>query len=453
LNWHEASHLEELATRVVAMARELGASDSECTINEGSEFSATVRMGEVEQVKEAGSRGAGVRVLFGQCTGSSYTSDLTAEGLTAMVAQAVALARITTEDPFAGLPDPSDFGTIHHGLDLFYDDVQALDAAAKVEMARAAEKAALSLDPRVSNSEGGSFGSYLGASAFANSRGFTGSYRASNCSLSVVPVVKDGDAMERDYWYSTARSVSKLETPEEVGRKAAERALRRLNARSLSTRKAPVIFEPRVARSLLSHVFELLHGESIYRKASIWAGKLGEQVAAPDVTVVDDSTMPGLFGSTPFDDEGVASRRNVLIDRGVLKSYLLNTYTARKLGLRSTGSASRGLTGNAGIGHGNLYLESGALTPSDLMRRMGTGLFVTELMGHGFNAVTGDYSRGAAGLWIENGEIAFPVSKVTIAGNLKEMLNQVAAIGDDLEFRGSVAAPTVAIGEMTISGQ
>lgn len=451
--WHEAPHLEQIAERVVSLARQSGATDAECTISEGSEFSATVRMGEVEQVKEAGSRGAGVRVLFGQRTGSSYTSDLTADGLAAMVAQAVALAQITTEDPFAGLPDPADFGAIGHPLDLFHNDVEALDAAAKVELARAAEKAALSLDPRVSNSEGGSFGSYLGASAFANSRGFTGSYRASNCSLSVVPVVKDGDAMERDYWYSAARAAFKLETPEEVGRKAAERALRRLNARSLSTRKSPVIFEPRVARSLLSHVFELLHGESIYRRASIWAGKLGEQVAAPDVTVIDDSTMPGLFGSSPFDDEGVASRRNILIEKGVLKSYLLNTYTARKLGLRSTGSASRGLTGNAGIGHGNLYLEAGALSPEELLRRMGTGLFVTELMGHGFNAVTGDYSRGAAGLWIENGEIAFPVSKVTIAGNLKEMLNQVAAIGNDLEFRGSVAAPTVAIGEMTISGQ
>ncbi|MCC7235880.1 MAG: TldD/PmbA family protein [Bryobacterales bacterium] len=453
MNWHEGPHLERLAECVVALAREAGATDSECTISEGSEFSATVRMGEVEQVKEAGSRGAGVRVLFGQRTGSSYTSDLSGDGLRAMVSQAVGLARITTEDPFAGLPDAADFGTIDHGLDLYHGDVEALDAASKVEMARLAEKAALMLDPRVSNSEGGSFGSYLGASAFANSRGFLGSYRASNCSLSVVPVVKDGGAMERDYWYSTARSASGLEPPELVGRKAAERALRRLNARSLSTRKAPVIFEPRVARSLLSHVFELLHGDSIYRRASIWAGKLGEQVAGSEVTIIDDSTLPGLFGSTPFDDEGLASRRNVLIDRGVLKSYLLNTYTARKLGLRSTGSASRGLTGNAGIGHGNLYLASGALKPEELLRRMGTGLYVTELMGHGFNAVTGDYSRGAAGLWIENGEIAYPVSKVTIAGNLKEMLNQVAAIGDDLEFRGSVAAPTVAIGEMTISGQ
>jgi len=453
VNWHEGPHLERLAGRVVSLAREAGATDSECTISEGSEFSATVRMGEVEQVKEAGSRGAGVRVLFGQRTGSSYTSDLTDDGLRAMVSQAVNLARITTEDPFAGLPEAADFGAVSHALDLYHGDVEALDAASKVEMARLAEKAALTLDPRVSNSEGGSFGSYLGASAFANSRGFLGSYRASNCSLSVVPVVKDGDAMERDYWYSTARSAAGLEAPELIGRRAAERALRRLNARSLSTRKAPVIFEPRVARSLLSHVFELLHGESVYRRASIWAGKLGERVAGNEVTIIDDSTMPGLFGSSPFDDEGVTSRRNVLIDRGVLKSYLLNTYTARKLGLRSTGSASRGLTGNAGIGHGNLYLASGALKPEELLRRMGTGLFVTELMGHGFNAVTGDYSRGAAGLWIENGEIAYPVSKVTIAGNLKEMLNQVAAIGDDLEFRGSVAAPTVAIGEMTISGQ
>jgi PmbA protein len=452
VSWHDAPHLEELAAGVVKYALERGASGAECTVNEGNEFSATVRMGEVEQIKEAGSRGAGVRVLSGKRTGSSYTSDLTPEGLEAMVRQAVELARITTEDPYAGLPDPAELGVHKAPLDLYFEDVAASGAAARVEMARLAEKAALDFDPRVSNSEGGSFGAYTGASAFANSLGFSGSYRRSNCSLSVVPVVKDGDTMERDYWYSAARSVAKLEPPEYVGRKAAERALRRLNARAISTRKAPVIFEPRVARTLLGHIFELVHGESVYRKASLWAGKLGEKVAAGCVTVIDDSTLPGLFGSAPFDDEGAPSRRNVIIDKGVLTSYLLNSYTARKLGMKSTGSASRGLSGNAGIGHGNLFLESGSDAAQGILKRMGSGLLVTELMGHGFNGVTGDYSRGAAGLWVENGEIAYAVSKVTIAGSIRDMLARVAALGDDLEFRGSVAAPTIAIEEMTISG-
>ena len=452
MSWHDASHLEEIANDVVKAAMREGASGVECTVNEGNEFSATVRMGDVEQVKEAGSRGAGVRVLFGHRTGSSYTSDLTPGGLAAMVKQAVELAKITSEDPHAGLPDAAGLGMHDAPLDLYFDDVAASDAAARVEMARLAEKAALDTDPRVSNSEGGSFGAYTGASAFANSLGFSGSYRRSNCSLSAVPVVKDGETMERDYWYSAARSVARLESPEYVGRKAAERALKRLNARTITTRRAPVVFEPRVARTLLGHIFELVHGESIYRKASIWEGKLGERVASESVTIIDDSTLPGLFGSAPFDDEGMPSRRNVIIEKGVLKSYLLNSYTARKLGMKPTGSASRGLSGNAGIGHGNLFLESGTESAESILRKIGSGLLVTELMGHGFNGVTGDYSRGAAGLWIENGEIAYPVSKVTIAGSMEEMLRHVLALGDDLEFRGSVAAPTIAIGEMTISG-
>jgi PmbA protein len=259
--------------------------------------------------------------------------------------------------------------------------------------------------------------------------------------------------MERDYWYTVARSAAKLEAPGEVGRKAAQRALRRLHARKVPTQKVPIIFDQQTARSLLSEVFEAVSGDAVYRKASFLADQLGETVGSEKLTVIDDGTLPGLFGSSPFDDEGVPSRRTVVIEKGVLKSYLLNCYTARKLGLKTTGNASRGITGNAHCGHGNFYLEPGSQSPQELIASVKNGFFVTELIGSGVNIVTGDYSQGAFGLWIENGELAYPVSEVTIAGNLRQMLRGVEAVASDLEFRGSMASPTLLIGEMTVSGQ
>jgi PmbA protein len=444
--------LETIAGDVIRLAREAGASGAECSISQGEEFDAQVRKSEVETVKESGSRGVGVRVLFGRNTGSSYTSDMSPEGLRAMVSQAVDLAKITTEDPFAGLPNPAELGKLNTDLGLYSPETATFEAARKVELARTAEQAALSYDARITNSEGASFHSTMSRHAFANSLGFIGSYETTSCSLSVVPVAQNGERMERDYWYSVARGAGQLEAPDYIGRKAAERVIRRLGSRKIPTQKAPVIFEPRVARSLLGHIFEAINGDSIYRRASFLLDRLGEKVAADHITVVDDATIPGLFGSSPYDDEGVPSRRTVVIENGVLRNYLLNSYTARKLGLKTTGNASRGITGNASIGHGNLYLEKGALTVEQLFKQAGSGLYVTELMGFGVNAVTGDYSRGASGLWIENGELAYPVSEVTIAGNLKDMLLNIEGVADDLEFRGSVASPTLLVGGMTISG-
>jgi PmbA protein len=447
------NHLRELAQDLVERALRAGATDAECTIAEGDEFSASVRMREVESLKEAGSRAAGLRILRGRHTGSSYTSDLSPEGIDRLVKAAVELADITTEDPHAGLPEPDEFGSIAGDLALYSPDVEQLDTAFKIETAKRAEEAALSADPRIFNSEGASFDTRVGRHIFANSRGFSGEYRSSYCSLSTVPVAKEGDSMERDYWFTLARNFAGLEPAEQVGRTAARRALRRLHPTKVETQKVPVIFDQVAARSLLDNLFEAVHGMSIYRHESFLAGKLGEKVASERVTLIDDSTIPGLFGTSPFDDEGVPSRRTVVIDRGVLKSYLLNTYAARKLGMKTTGNASRGLAGNAGIGHGNFFLEKGVETPEELIAGVSNGFFVTELMGFGVNIVTGDYSRGAAGLWIRNGELAFPVSEVTIAGNLKDMLMGLEAVGSDLEFRGSTAAPTLKIGEMTVGGK
>jgi PmbA protein len=447
------NHLAELAGETVKQALERGASEAECTISEGSEFSANVRMREVESLKQAGSRGAGLRVLIGQRAGSAYTSDLSAEGIQRMVASAVELAAITSEDPHAGLPEAEELGTISSDLQLYCADIECLETPFKIDLARDAEAAALDADPRITNSEGGSFNSHLGRRIFANSRGFVGEYRSSYCSLSAVPVARQGESMERDYWVSMARSFSGLEPAAHVGQVAAGRVLRRLGARKVETQRVPVVFEPRTARSLLGSIFEAVHGESVYRQASFLAGKLGEKVATETLTVIDDGTIPGLFGSSPFDDEGVPSRRTAVIERGVLKSYLLNTYTARKLGMKTTGNASRGLSGNAGIGHGNLFLERGERTPAEIIAGVSNGFYVTELIGSGVNVVTGDYSRGAAGMWLRNGELAFPVSEVTIAGNLNNMLMDVEAIGSDLEFRGSTAAPTLLIREMTVGGR
>jgi len=447
------AELPEVAQAAVKQALAAGATDAECTIAEGDEFSANVRMGELETLKEAGSRGVGLRVLIGKRMGGSYTSDLSREGILQMVRSAIDLAGLTSEDPHAGLPEAGELGSLSGDLKLFSDETAGLATEQRIEMAKRAEAAALAVDPRITNSEGASFDSSVSGRVFANSRGFLGSYLASYCSLSAVPVATQNGSMERDYWFTIARNYKGLEDAEAVGRKAAQRAIRRLGAVKVDTQRAPVIFEPRIARSLLGNIFEAVDGRAIYRKASFLAGKLGEKIADERFTLIDDGTLPGLFGSSPFDDEGVPSRRTPVIERGVLKNYLLNTYTARKLNMKTTGNASRGITGNAGIGHGNFFIEAGQRSQEEIIRSVKNGLFVTELIGSGVNTVTGDYSRGAVGMWIRDGELAFPVSEVTIASTLQEMLNGIGEIGNDLEFIGSISAPTIMLGEMTVAGR
>lgn len=442
----------ELAVDAVKQALAAGATDAECTIAEGEEFSAQVRLGEVETLKQAASRGMGLRILRGKNTGSSYTSDLSPDGVRQMVAQAMELAGVTSEDPFAGLAEAEEFGAIEGDLQMYSRDVEELEAPVKIDLAKRAEAAALQFDPRITNSDGGTFDSHLGKRIFANSRGFAGSYRSSYCSLSATAVAKAGEQMERDYWYHSSRRFPDLEKPEHVGRVAAERTLRRLGAVKMETQKVPVIFEARVARSMMGHIFEAIEGRSVYRQSTFLASKLGEKVAGAGLTVIDDGTIPGLFGTQPFDDEGIPTRRTPVIENGVLKNYLLNTYAARKLGMKTTGNASRGVTGNAGVGHGNFYLEAGTRSAEELIASVKNGFYVTELIGSGVNIATGDYSRGAAGLWIRDGELAFAVSEVTIASTLQQMLMEMEA-GSDLEFRGSVAAPTLLIGEMTVGGR
>lgn len=446
------SDLEQIASDAVKLALARGATDAECTISDGAEFEVNVRMREVESVKEAGSRGAGIRVLAGQRSGSSYTSDFSKDGIAKMVNAAIELAKLTSDDPHAGLPEPDALGKFGADLRLYDPAIEAIETEWKIAQAIAAEGFALATDPRIANSKGAGFSSNLGSRVFANSRGFVGSYRTSSCGLAVQPVAVENGSSERDYWYTSSRTAAGLETAEYVGRKAAQRALRRLNSRKIATQRAPIVFEPRTAQALLGDLFDAVSGSSIYRQASFLAGKLGEKIASDALTIIDDATMPGLFGSSPFDDEGIAARRTVVVERGILKSYLLNTYTARKLGLKTTGNASRGLSGAPGVGPGNFYIAAGETAPEKIIDGLKSGLYVTELIGTAANIVTGDYSSGAAGLWIENGELAYPVSEITIAGNLKQMLMDVERAGADLEFRGSIASPTILIREMTISG-
>ncbi|HXF15187.1 MAG TPA: TldD/PmbA family protein [Terriglobales bacterium] len=446
--------LKELAQDIVQRAMRSGATAAECVIREGDEFSTLVRLGEVETLKESGSKSIGVRVFNGKRAASTHSSDFTPAGLDRMLKSAIELAKITSEDPFAGIPEPLQLGSLSGDLDLFSADVYSLPGEERIAYARRAEKAALDFDSRIKNSEGGSFDAATGHKILANSHGFVGEFRRSYCSVAAIPIAQDEKGgMQRDYWFSVARSLDRLESPEHVGKVAAQRTLRRLGARKVKTQHVPIIFDPLVANSILGHIFEGVNGDSVYRGASFLAGKLGQKIAAPQVTVIDDGTMVGGFGTSPFDGEGIPTRRTVVIENGVLKSYVLNTYTAKKLGLQTTANASRGLAGTPGIGPGNYFLQPGARTPQQLIGDVKEGLYVTEFLGMGVNLVTGDYSRGASGIWISGGELTYPVEEITVAGNLKDMFLNISEIANDLEFRGSVASPTIRIDGLTVGGE
>lgn len=446
----------ELAANLVQRAMQLGATAAEAVVREGSEFSTLVRLGEVETLKESGSKAAGLRVFLGQRAASTYTSDLSTAGLEQMVNGALSLAKITSEDPHAGLPAREQLGSIGGDLQLYFDDVYSLPTEERIAYARRAERAAMQADARIKNSEGGSFDVATGRKILANSLGFVGEYQRSYCSVSAVPIAQAEDgatAMQRDYWYSVARTLKKLESPEAVGKVAAQRALRRLGARKVHTTKVPIVFDRQTAGSLMGEIFDAVNGDAIYRSASFLAGRLGEKVFGTNVNIIDDGTWVGGFGTSPFDAEGVPTRRTAVIENGSLNSYLLNTYAAKKLGLQTTGNAARGLAGNPGIGAGNFFMQPGSKSPEEIIGGISEGLYVTEFLGFGVNLVTGDFSRGASGLWIKNGELTFPVEEITVAGNLREMFNNIAEIGSDLEFRGSVACPTLRIEGMTVAGE
>jgi len=444
--------LSDLASDLLERARASGAEAADVLVVEGTDFKVTVRKGEIESLTDAGSKALGLRVFVGHRTATGHTSDFSRAALERLAEQAVAMARATAEDPAAGLPDrtppPDDVD-----LGLHDASVAALTTETRIEWARRAEVAAFEISPEIINSQGASLACGEDTYVLANSLGFLGSYRATALSLSVVPVAERAGEMQRDYWYSTGRGVSDVLAPEAVGRVAAERTLRRLGSRRVPTCEAPVVFDPETAADLLGHVVSALSGYAVYRNATFLKDRVGDAIASPLVTIVDDGRRLRGLGSRPFDGEGLPTRRNVPVECGVLRHFLCDAYSARKIRAQPTGSARRGVAGGPTVGVGNASLAPGGSPPEEIIAGVPRGLYVTDLIGFGVNLVTGDYSQGAAGHWIENGRLAFPVHEVTIAGNLKQMLADIDAVGDDLVFRSAVASPTLRIRRMTISGQ
>jgi PmbA protein len=442
--------------RAVDRARRAGASAVDAILIESDSIEARVRSAEIDFVTQARERVLGIRALVagehGARSASTSTSDLSPEAVDRMASETAALARATAADPIAGLPDEP-FATEIPDLALFDPADRDVGVEMRIQDARAAEAAARGVDPRIDNSEGSQIGSSFSRIAYGNSAGFFGEYETAVHSLFSEPVAKSNGGLQRDYWYTIARRLSDLERPSSVGRRAAERALRRLGAKRVATCEAAVIFDPVTAPSLLGHLISCVNGYSVYRQTSYLAEKLGETIATASMTVIDDGIRPGGLGSKPFDGEGLPTRRTVVVDRGRLSSYLLDSYSARKLEMKSTGNATRGAGSSPTAGSTNLWLEPGHQALDEIIASTERGLLVTELIGMGFNPITGDYSRGAAGLWIEGGEIIGPVEELTIAGNLSEMLMDVDAIGSDLLWLGSTASPSVRVSKMMIAGE
>lgn len=438
---------------IVTQAVKHGATEAEAVGVESTEFRVEVRLGEVEKLQEAASRGIGLRVLYQGRQASSSTSDLGPQAIDELISSTVEMAKLTSVDDAAALPYGAELAREIADLDLYDTGVSALTTERKIEMARSAEEAARGADQRITNSEGSACSTTTSKSILVTSAGFAGEYQGTTCALTVAPIAKEGGQMQVAAWGDRQRALGKLDSPEALGQEAARRALRKLNARKVMTQEAPIVFESSVAEELLSDFFVAVDGYSIFRRASFLVGRLGEAIASPALTVIDDGRMPGAVGSRPFDGEGLTTQRTLVVENGVLKNYLLNTYTARKLGLRSTASAMRALTGAPVVGFSNFFIAPGVYKADEIISSVKNGFYVTEMIGFGFNAVTGDFSRGASGWWIEDGKLAFPVEEVTIAGNFRDMLRGIEMIGNDLRFRGRTAAPTIKIDRMMVSGE
>jgi PmbA protein len=435
--------MARVALRSLEIAREKGASDAEVEVSSAVGQSVTVRRGEVETVEYNRDKGMGITVYFGARRGNASTTDVSDEALVRTVEAACAIARHTAEDPAAGLPDANRlFRGELPDLDLFHPWGLTVEEA--IEVAKRAEAAALAVDRRITNSEGGTVSSYDTDFILANTQGFLAGFPSSKSTISVGVVAEERGAMQRDYWYSSERDPAQLEDPGHVGRVAGERTVRRLGARRIPTGEVPVLFDANVAGSLISHFVSAASGSSLYRRSSFLLDRLGDALFAPHFEILEDPHLPGDQASAYFDAEGVATAKRGVVEGGVLKGWFLSSYSARKLGLPTTG--------NAGGNH-NLIITPGALGFDGLVKQMGRGFIVTEMMGQGVNPVTGDYSRGAAGFWVEGGEIKFPVEEVTIAGNLLDMYKGIVAVGNDVLVRGSKHTGSILVDRMTIAGE
>jgi PmbA protein len=439
--------LEQLAEEIVRRGRAEGADEVEVTISDGREFAVDVRLGEIENLVEAGARHLGFRVIKDLKSAFASTSDLSRQTVLRLIRNAVRRAEMSSRDEFAGLPEPTGGEVDAAGLRLYDPELVRIDAQKKIALALETERVALQ-DKRISNSHGASFVSSQGATILANSRGFLGAYHQTYCSLSVGLQAGETDQKAEDFWYSASRFFSELESPEAVGRRAVERTVRQLNPRKIKTQTVPVIFEPDMTSWLMGFLFACVSGVAVYQQSSFLADRLGSRVGNGKVTVIDDGLMPGKLGTRPFDGEAVASRKNVVVEAGILRRFLCNAYAARKLKLEPTGNGD-----GTGVSPNNFYLAPGERTPQEIIASTKRGMILTRTIGHGLNPVTGDISRGAFGLWVEGGEVAYPVAEVTISGDLERVLDSVEELGSDLDFRNPVCGPTVKIAEMTVAGE
>jgi PmbA protein len=450
----EIARLSELARGVVKRALAGGADVAEAIARSASELSTKVRVGEPELVEEAGHRGIGLRIIKKQRVALTSTSDLTPRGLDRFIADALELADVAQEDKFAGPADPS---LLDHGpfpdLELYDPAGGDVTAAEALALATRGEKAARDFDPRITNSDSATFSRTSGSFAIVLSGGFEGGYAGSYASLVVTPVADDeGGKKRRGHHWTAKRHLAEMLSPEDVGREAARRTLRKLGARKVPTCEAPVVFDPDAARSILGMLAGTVMGSSIWRKSSYLVGREGTRIASDLVTIIDDPLRPRAPGSRPFDGEGLRSRRNVVVEKGMLKTFLCDSYSARKLSRASTASASRGSGGGVGPSTSNFILEPTSTPAEEIVKGTKRGLYVTEMMGFGFNPVTGDFSRGASGFWIDGGELAYPVSEVTISLNIDDLWQRIDAVGNDLDLRTSTASPTLRVSAMTIAG-
>ncbi len=444
--------LTEIAGRIATMAKAAGADDAEVLIREGNELTTKVRMGEPELVQEAGSRAVGLRVFTDKKSAITYTSDLRPASLESWVKGTIALASLSEPDELNTLPS-SGFATEIPDLELYDSNCESVDAAQAIALAIAGEKAALDSDKRITNSEGAAWSRVLGGMAFANTEGFAAGYRGSYVSFSVQPVCDEPDGKKRNgSWWTADRYLDRLDSPESVGIEAARRTLRQLGSKKISTGERMVIFDPEVGRSLVSTVFGVANGSSFYRKSTYLLDRENTEIASALVTIEDNPLLPRAPGSKPFDGEGLQTRKNMIVENGILKTVLCDTYTARKLNRESTGSAGRGVGGAPGPTTSNLLMRAGDVSREELLAASEGALYVTSMMGFGFNAITGDFSRGAAGFLIEDGKLGQPVSEITISANFDDMLRGIDMVASDLEFRSSVSCPTFRIAKMTIAG-
>jgi PmbA protein len=443
----------DLGQEILSMAKAKGASQGDVVMVESESFFVTVRMGEVEKISQAGEKRLGLRLFFGNSSASASTSDISTESIEKLVDDTARMAKVTAQDPHGGLPGEAALARELPSLDLLDETARSVSVDEKIQMALDTEKTALGYDSRITNSEGAEFSNQYGRVMYASSQGFAGEYSGSTFGHSVAPVATQDGGMQRDYWYSSNRKFAKLESPRSVGERAAQRVLRRLGGRKVKTCEVPVVFDPEMAASLLRNLASALSGYALYKGASFLAGKLGAQIGSDLLAVIDDGTIPGALGSRPFDGEGLPIRKKTVVEKGQLQSYLLDTYSGKKLGMASTGNASRSVSEPPGVSPANFYLAAGKDSPEQIIKSVKAGLYVTEMIGFGVNMITGDYSRGAAGMWIENGELTHPVEEITVAGNLKEMFQNIEMVGNDLEMRGRIASPTVKISQMTVAGE